>query len=165
MKRIITILLILIILTSITACNNTQDTNLETQSETNNEMKIDIDVTNFSITILYPLVENMLFYPDDYMGKIVKIKGDFKYWEDEASKENVYMLVVSDEAQCCSAEIEIRFESDFDYSKLPNRGDEFTIIGRFDSDYKDGVYFSYIGDSILVSFCKNKKVLYYIFML
>ena len=43
---------------------------------------IDVDLTKLSSTMVYSEVYNMLYTPDDYIGKTVKMKGAFAYYED-----------------------------------------------------------------------------------
>ena len=38
---------------------------------------IDVDLTQMNATMVYSEVYNMLYYPDEYVGKIVKINGPF----------------------------------------------------------------------------------------
>ena len=155
MKRFISLVIVFsMIILTLSSCSQNNQTTYETIAETkevSNELKIDIDMTNFSITILFALLQNLVNYPDDYIGKVIKIKGDFKSWKDETTNEDVYLINISDEAACCSAEIQIVFDKDsFDISQLPDVGDEITVIGRFDSNYKNNVFFSYLADSVIV---------------
>ena len=38
---------------------------------------VDVDLTQMNATMVYSEVYNMLYYPDEYVGKIVKINGPF----------------------------------------------------------------------------------------
>ncbi|MBR1736522.1 MAG: hypothetical protein IJ736_05845, partial [Firmicutes bacterium] len=45
--------------------------------------KIDVDLTAMSSTIVYSEVYNMMYEPNEYIGKTIKMKGVFKTYHDE----------------------------------------------------------------------------------
>lgn len=87
MKKIIAIILALVLALSFVACSKNSDKNENSTSktttenttkvtETTTEVKsVDLDLTQLSSTVVYSEVYNMLITPDDYKGKIIKMKG------------------------------------------------------------------------------------------
>lgn len=57
---------------------------------------IDVDLTKLSSTMVYSEVYNMLYTPDDYIGKTVKMKGAFAYYEDPETKEQYFACIIAD---------------------------------------------------------------------
>ena len=57
---------------------------------------IDVDLTKLSSTMVYSEVYNMLYTPDDYIGKMVKMKGAFAYYEDPETKEQYFACIIAD---------------------------------------------------------------------
>ena len=55
---------------------------------------IDVDLTKLSSTMVYSEVYNMLYTPDDYIGKMVKMKGAFAYYEDPETKEQYFACII-----------------------------------------------------------------------
>ncbi len=43
---------------------------------------VDVDLTRLSSTMVYSEVYNMMYAPDDYIGKTIKMTGQFVYYED-----------------------------------------------------------------------------------
>lgn len=157
MKRIIALFLIIamtfVFVSSCSQNTKTEDTKQSeviTEKEQNEELKVDLDVTEFSITIVYALLENMVQNPDDYIGKTVKITGNMSTWKDK-NEDDVYCLTIWDQTQCCSAEIRIKFDYEkVDKSSIPSPGEDYTVIGIFDSEFDGETYYSYLWNCVIV---------------
>lgn len=91
MKKTIAILLALVLALSFVACSKNSDKNensnskptTKTSETTTEEKSVDLDLTELSSTVVYSEVYNMLIKPDDYKGKIIKMKGQFNQYTDE----------------------------------------------------------------------------------
>lgn len=157
MKKLIALMIVLaMMLVFVSSCSQnttseqTDYTDEFTEKEQNEELKVDLDVTGFSITIVYALLENMVQNPDDYIGKTVKITGNMSTWKDSAG-DDVYCLTIWDQTQCCSAEIRIKFDYEkVDKSSIPSPGEDYTVIGIFDSEFDGETYYSYLWNCVIV---------------
>jgi hypothetical protein len=94
---------------------------------------IDIDLTTMSSDMIYSTVYQMMMTPNDYIGKIVKIKGTFNSNFIQETNKNYYVVLVEDATACCSQGIEFIWNDDEmiypdDYPEL---GEEIVITGEF----------------------------------
>lgn len=78
---------------------------------------IDVDLTKLSSTMVYSEVYNMLYTPDDYIGKTVKMKGAFAYTRTPKQR-TIFCLHIADAMACCSQGLDF----------IPT--DEYTYPGR-----------------------------------
>ena len=99
---------------------------------------VDVDLTILSSTMVYSEVYNMMVTPDDYKGKIVKIKGQFVPYHDESTDKYYFSCFVSDATACCSQGIEFVLTDDYSYPEdYPGEGDTICVVGTFDTYMED----------------------------
>lgn len=129
MKKIICLLLVLVMLFAISGCGN----NNNIQSS-----KIDVDLTALSSTMVYSEVYNMLTTPSNYLGKTVKMSGNFSVYHDEQTGKYYYACLIADATSCCSQGIEFVLDGDYSYpNDYPELNSAITVTGTFDT-YKEG---------------------------
>ncbi|MBR0342798.1 MAG: hypothetical protein IJH64_11240 [Oscillospiraceae bacterium] len=94
--------------------------------------KVDIDLTALNSNLVYPQVYDMITEPDEYIGKTVKMSGQFAIYEGE---KRVYCAcIVADATACCSQGIEFILEGEPPYPEgYPELGEEITVAGVFDT--------------------------------
>ena len=113
--------------------------------ESNNLDTVDVDLTQLSSTMVYSEVYAMVYEPEQYFGKTVKMQGLFATQEYNGSR--LYACIVKDATACCSQglEFELAEESVFpeDYPKPVT---EITVVGTFDSytEEADGNNYIYL---------------------
>ena len=92
-----------------------------------------MDLTELSSTVVYSEVYNMLITPDDYKGKIIKMKGQFNQYTDDETGKIHNAVIIPDETN-------------------PNfeQNTEITVVGTFDT-YSDGKF--------LYCHLKNAKII------
>lgn len=91
---------------------------------------VDVDLTTMSSTMVYSEVLNMQQKPDDYLGKIVKMKGPFNVTEIDDNR--YYACVIADATACCSTGIEFVWAGDHAYpDDYPTPDTEITVTGTF----------------------------------
>ncbi len=166
MKRIISILLSFIICLTFCACsevdagrkkqNNTKtvDDILNEAADDENQLssapiggtdftadnldgeKCDIDLTTMSATMVYSEVNNMMINPDDYIGKVIKMDGQFSVFE--SGERNYFACIIADATSCCSQGIEFILKKERQYpGEYPKLGSKITVIGEFET-YLEG---------------------------
>ena len=156
MKKIIAILLAFVLALSFVACSKNSDKNENSNSksttkatETTTEAKsVDLDLTELSSTLIYSEVYNMLITPDDYKGKIIKMKGQFNQYTDEQTGKTYNAVIIPDATACCQQGLEFELSD----KTNPNfeQGAEITVVGTFDT-YSEG--------ELLYCHLKNAKII------
>lgn len=157
MKKIIAIVLALVLALSFVACSksseknensNSKTTTKITESTTTEAKSVDLDLTELSSTLIYSEVYNMLITPDDYKGKIIKMKGLFNQYTDEETGKIYNAVVIPDATACCQQGLEFELSD----KTNPNfeQGTEITVVGTFDT-YSDGKF--------LYCHLKNAKII------
>lgn len=156
MKKIIAIMLVLALALSFVACSKNSDKNENSNSktttkttETTTEAKsVDLDLTQLSSTLIYSEVYNMLITPDDYKGKIIKMKGQFNQYTDEQIGKTYNAVIIPDATACCQQGLEFELSD----KTNPNfeQGAEITVVGTFDT-YSEG--------ELLYCHLKNAKII------
>lgn len=145
LKKCICILLSAIAVIAFTGCSS-ESTQVENKGEeyaenTDVEAKsFDIDLTSLSSTMVYSEVYNMMYTPDDYVGKTVKMTGTFAVGVGE--ERNYYACLIADALACCSQGIEFVWDGEHSYpDDYPEPGASITVTGVFDTYYEgDYVY-------------------------
>lgn len=141
MKRIIYLILSLLIIISFSGCSSESGTK---NSEINSD--IDVDLTVLSSTMVYSEVYNMLTVPEDYIGKTVKMNGQFSIYQatDENNQpipDQIYFAcVIADATACCQQGLEFVLAGDYKYpDDYPELGTDVSVTGEFQT-YMEGDY-------------------------
>ena len=101
---------------------------------------VDVDLTRLSSTMVYSEVYNMMYAPDDYIGKTIKMTGQFVYYEDPDTKARYFTCFIGDAMACCSQGLDFVMEGDLAYpADYPELGAEITVIGEFQSYEENGM--------------------------
>lgn len=157
MKKIIAIILALVLALSFVACSKNSDKNENSNSKTTTKItesttteakSVDLDLTQLSSTLIYSEVYNMLITPDDYKGKIIKMKGQFNQYTDEETGKIHNAVIIPDATACCQQGLEFELSD----KTNPNfeQNTEITVVGTFDT-YSDGKF--------LYCHLKNAKII------
>ena len=111
---------------------------------------VDVDLTTISSSMVYSVVYDMVYNPDPYLGKTVKMQVTFTTIYDEENDKRYYACVIQDATACCSQGIEFVLRDERTYpEEYPEVGAEITVIGTFDS-YTEGHYiFCTLNDAIM----------------
>ena len=159
MKNMICILLCAaLLLGTLTACgkketeladdpsaNAAEQSNAAEQTKTADTGKtdydvVDVDLTKLSSTMIYSEVLNMVQTPDNYLGKVVKMSGNFATTENTDKTKRYFACIIPDATACCSQGIEFVLDGDYEYPlDYPELNAEITVTGVFDT-YMEGDY-------------------------
>ncbi len=92
-----------------------------------------IDLTIMSSTVVYAEVYNMMYYPEKYVGKTIKMTGLYDDYYDEATAKRYHACIIMDATACCAQGIEFILTDDYEYpSDYPEEADDITVEGVFD---------------------------------
>lgn len=100
---------------------------------------IDYDLTKMSSTMIYSQIYDMQVTPEDYIGKIIRVRGTFSLYIDAKTGKEYHSIVVADALSCCASGLE--FEVPVDREKVGETlaiGQEIIITGSYDT-YKEGI--------------------------
>ena len=115
------------------------DGNSNEKAQAENAMSTEmVDLTALSSTMVYGEVFNMMMQPESYMGKTVKMKGEFAVYTDETTGSRYYTCIIKDATACCAKGIEFELSGDYNYpDDYPEEGATITVQGTFDV-YEEG---------------------------
>jgi hypothetical protein len=98
--------------------------------------------------MIYSEVFSMLYEPDKYVGKTVKMRGTSSFFEYKGGR--VYTCIIQDAAACCAQGLEFELaESD----AYPEVGESITVIGTFDAYERE-----YDGRTYLYAILRDSKM-------
>ena len=101
------------------------------------ECNYDIDLTQTNSNMIYAQVADMINNDDNYLGKTVKVKGPFSYFQETDGRE-FFAVIISDATACCSQGIEFVLDGDHSYPEdYPEINTEIVVTGEFNY-YKEG---------------------------
>lgn len=95
---------------------------------------VDVDLTQLSATMVYTEVYGMMVSPEDYVGKRIRMEGNYASYHDEATGKDYSACIIQDATQCCAQGIEFELKGKQSY---PKDGDEICVTGIFRT-YKEG---------------------------
>ncbi len=151
--RVLFIIASVLLSTVLTGCgdNKTQLENKDTATgavESSNvkaENVVDVDVTALSSVMVYAEVYNMMTRPAEYMGKTVKIRG--QYYSDYYDKtgKTYFYVTIADTSECCRQGVEFIWNGAHAYpADYPQEQSEIEITGVFSSYDEDEITYYYL---------------------
>ena len=181
MKKLFCVVLIVLTLSSLSACgsekdkrttdnqapnpsvsqNQTTEKSSESAPTTSKSAQsadgIDVDLTKLSSTMVYSEVYNMMYTPDDYIGKTVKIKGQFAigyvYNTDGTPDESTarFTCVIADATACCSQGLEFALAGRPVYpDEYPERWAESSVERTLEGYEEDGCRYDRLDNATCV---------------
>lgn len=143
MKKSICCILMFVIMFSFSACGGESDKTASTSSDT-----YDVDLTQLSSTMVYSEVYNMMTAPDEYIGKTVKMNGQFATYQDPKSKKMYYAVIIADATACCTQGLEFILAGNHTYpDDYPKTGTEITVAGTFQTYDDNGNMYCHLTDA------------------
>lgn len=145
MKKVICALLALLMIIALAGCGTEANNNSTPNgAQKENTESIDVDLTKLSSTMVYSEVYAMMTAPEDYIGKTVKMNGQFAlYQATDANGQPVpdqiyFACVIADATACCQQGLEFILAGDAKYpDDYPELGSEITVVGEFQT-YMEG---------------------------
>ena len=150
MKRLIALLFAVSLLFSLCACNGDQ---AATPSGVNTAA-VDVDLTTLSSTMVYSEVYNMMVSPESYVGKTIKMNGQFALYQSVDANGNLipdqiyFACVIADATACCSQGLEFVLAGEHSYpDDYPELGTEITVVGTFQTYEDNGYMYCHLVDA------------------
>ncbi len=124
--------------------DTTAETTVEPQSEataTDNTPKsdVDVDLTELSSTMVYSEVYNMMYTPENYIGKTIRMSGTFVVYTNQDESQFYPAVLIADATACCSQGLEFVLEGNPSYPEgYPEMETKITVVGVFETYEEDG---------------------------
>ena len=113
--------------------------------------KADVDLAKLNAMMAYAGVFNILSAPDDYIGKTIKIKGQYDFYHDPDTGNNYFGVNIMDASACCTAGWDFVLNKNYQYPKdYPKLGAVITIIGKFETYNEGDDLFCHLADAEIV---------------
>lgn len=115
----------------------------------NAEEGIDIDLSILPDVMASSEIYNMIYEPEDYIGKTVKMRGQFaSYYQEDTDQ---YWFTCNRFDGCCSwVGLEFVLTDDYSYpDDYPDEEDTITVIGIFDTCQEGETTYCTLRDAVL----------------
>lgn len=158
MKKLLCFLLAALLLCTLAACGHEDTAQKPAAEDAEGTAAVDIDLTVLSGIMVYSEVNSMISFPDNYIGKTVKMKGQFAigyvYNTDGTPDESTarFACVIADATACCSQGLEFILTGEHTYpDEYPELGAEITVVGTFEWYEEDGCRYYRLGNASFVN--------------
>lgn len=115
----------------------------------------DVDLTALSSTMIYSEVYNMMSEPEKYIGKSIRMNGQFALYQatDETGTplpDQIYFAcIIADATACCSQGLEFVLAGEHTYpDNYPELGTEITVSGTFETYDENGYMYCHLVDAV-----------------
>lgn len=110
----------------------------------------DVDLTTLDSNMVYAECYAMVYSPEEYAGKTIRVHGPFAYFKDEANGKEYFAVLISDAAACCSQGIEFVLAGDHTYpDDYPETATEITVSGKFNHYEENGSAYVQLLDAVI----------------
>ena len=112
------------------------------------ERSVDLDLSVLSGTVVYSQVYDMVMEPEQYLGKTVRVKGFFSYFQDPETLNEYFAVVIADATACCAQGIEFVRVGEYSYpGDYPPLDSELTVTGVFNTYEENGFTYLQLTDA------------------
>ena len=121
----------------------------ETPAESSTDDEYEIDLTVDNADLIYAEVFAMVYTPEDYVGKTVKMKGQFVFYYDEEAGMYYYACLIKDAMACCAQGLEFIPAGDCVYpDDFPPAMTEINVTGTFNILEDNGETYVALTDAV-----------------
>ncbi len=157
MKRFLLFMLALIMVPSLSACGadasaaSSVAVDGADTTEAATEIEVDYDLTEMSSEMVYALVYQMLTSPEDYMGKTIRMSGQYYAGYYNLTDQYYHYCIIADATSCCSQGMEFIWgQGEHSYpDEYPENYTEVVIVGTYGSYEELDVTYYCLLDSTL----------------
>ena len=110
----------------------------------------EVDLTVLSSIMVYSEIWNMMKAPENYIGKTIKMQGQFVCAGEQEEGKRYFGCLVADAAQCCSQGLEFVLAGEHVYPEdYPALNSRITVTGTFETYQVKGIEYCRIVDAML----------------
>lgn len=126
---------------------NDEDADTINVASENADSSVDIDLTVMNSDMVYSTVYQFMVDPDSYIGKTVKMEGQYYATWYEPTSQYYHYVIIADAAACCSQGLEFIWEdgSHIYPDDYPADDTNVCVTGTFETYYEteDGTEYLY----------------------
>ncbi|WP_051656895.1 hypothetical protein [Butyrivibrio sp. AE3004] len=106
-----------------------------------------VDLTILSPTMVYGEVFQMMYYPENYVGRKVKMQGLYDIYHDEVTGKDYHACIIQDATACCAQGIEFELaDSNYPGTDIMN----VTVEGTFTTYDENGITYCTLSNAVLI---------------
>ena len=108
---------------------------------------VDLDLSLLSGTVVYAEVNNIMYDPQPYLGKVIRIRGLYSVFEEPSTGVVYHACVIPDATACCIQGMEFVPPAG---GLLAEEGETVTVTGRLAIYQEGGVSWLHLVDTDVV---------------
>ena len=110
------------------------------------DSNVDVDLTVLTPNMVYAEVSNMMMYPDNYLGKTIKVSGPYFPMYYDVTDNYYHYVLIEDALACCQNGMEFIWEEGIHTypEEYPKEEDVIEIIGELKSYKEEGYTYYYL---------------------
>lgn len=108
---------------------------------------VDLDLSVLSGTVVYSQVYDMVMEPEQYLGRVVRVKGSLSYFQDPDTLKEYFAVVIADATACCAQGIEFVWNGHRYPEDYPPLDTELTVTGVFNTYEENGFTYLQLADA------------------
>ncbi|MDD6728302.1 MAG: hypothetical protein PUE08_03665 [Eubacteriales bacterium] len=148
-KRIFAILMCVAVLVSVFAgCSGKDDSDSKSESQKTESVadaqNVDVDLSKLSTTMFYSELANMMNNPASYVGKTVKIRGQFTLTQNSETNQKYYNVTVTDATACCQQGLEFIWTGHNYPEDYPQVNSTIEVTGVFQTYDENGLTYCHL---------------------
>lgn len=139
---------------SLVGCGGSSDSKSD-DSEKGKDSSYDVDLTKLSSTMVYSEVFNMMSEPEAYIGKSIRMDGQFMSFQATDADgtpipgQIYFACIIADATACCSQGLEFVLAGEHTYpDDYPEPGDNIVVSGTFETYDENGLMYCHLVDAI-----------------
>ena len=95
--------------------------------------KVDVDFSKLNSMVAYSGLFDMMIHPEQYLGKTIRIKGQYDSAQDPDTGTTFFGVVVMDASMCCATGLDFVLKDKYKYpDDYPELGAVVTVTGKFE---------------------------------
>lgn len=108
---------------------------------------IDIDLSQMGGMMAYAELSSIIYYADDYIGKVIRITGTAVSYHNEQTGADYYAFVLQDATACCASGFDLLLK---DGQEPPENGQEITVVGELEMyEIYEGIQFLRLKEAVV----------------
>ncbi len=107
---------------------------------------VDVDLTQMSATLVFAEVSNIMYMPDDYVGKIIRMTGMAVSSTDPETGITYHAVIIRDATACCASGLDYVLAEGQEY---PPDETDVTVTGEFELYEENGLCYAQLRDATL----------------
>ncbi len=148
MRKTILILTLILAAALLTSCAASSE---EKNGPVATPMVIDLDLANLSGTVVYSQIYNIMYEPESYLGKVIRIAGYYSAYEDMERGVVYHACVIPDATACCAQGVEFIWNGKHTWpDDYPAETTDIIVTGRLEMYEEDGNKYLHLVDSDVI---------------